>query len=106
MRRNLQMGGTPPKPESLFVGGPYDGMKLTIDQINKFANLTPIGTRHGVRLFVLLPPLKDWEMIVSGDMAKESEFETLYCYERRFIPGGAEFFSCSEDEISRALADR
>ena len=45
-------------------------------------------------------------MVLKGEMAKEGQFETLYCYERRFISGGAEFHYCSGDEISRALADR
>ena len=101
-----QSGSLPTKPEAQFFGGPYDGLKLNVDQISKLCNITPVATRHGVRLFILIPPLGDWDRLVNGEATKDEPFALLYPYERRFIPGGAEFHFCAEGEIYQAMADR
>jgi len=91
---------------ALFEGGPYDGMKININHINVYCNITPIATKRGLRLFVLLPPLKDWERVVKGELAKEGPFDILHCYERKLVPGGAEFHYCSGETITEALSER
>ncbi len=91
---------------ALFEGGPYDGMKINVNHITAFANMAPVATKRGLRLFVLLPPLKDWERVVKGEIAKEGPFGTFHCYERRLVQGGAEFHHCSGENISEAISDR
>jgi hypothetical protein len=91
---------------ALFEGGPYDGMKININQINKYCNITPIATKRGLRLFVVLPPLQDWERVVKGEIAKEGPFDVFHCYERKLVPGGAEFHYCSGETISEALSEQ
>ncbi len=94
------------KPVALFEGGPYDGMKININHINKYCNMTPIATKRGLRLFVVLPPLQDWERVVKGEIAKEGPFDVFHCYERKLVPGGAEFHYCSGETISEALSEQ
>jgi hypothetical protein len=94
------------KVEALFVGGPYDGMSLSLEQITTYGIVTPVSSQRGIRLFVLLPPVDVWARLVKGEITKERSFEILYCYERKLIPGAAEFHYGSEDTISQALAQQ
>jgi hypothetical protein len=55
-----------------LVGGPYDGMRINIEQINKFGHLTPVSTKRGIRLFVLLPSREDWERLLKGEIPMET----------------------------------
>ena len=104
--RRAQEAAASPKADALFIGCPYDGMSISVDKVNSFCHITPISTRRGIRLFVLLPPLKDWDRLMKGEITKEGPFEVLYPYERKFVQGGAEFHYCAGDEISKALADQ
>jgi hypothetical protein len=94
------------RAEAPFVGGPFDGMKLNTDQVNMYCNITPVSTRRGVRLFVLLPPPEAWERLVNGQITKEGPFDVLHCYERMFVSRGVEFHYCTGDTISQALSEQ
>lgn len=96
----------PPKTEAIFIGGPYDTMKINVDNVNKFCHITPISTKRGIRLFVLLPPREEWDRLLKGEITKEGPFDILYPYERKFAPSGPEFHYCTGDEISKAMADQ
>jgi hypothetical protein len=95
-----QMRGNAP-----FVGGPYDGMRITTEQINKFGHLTPVSTKRGIRLFVLLPPPEDWERLQKGEITIQNRVGILHPYERKFASGGAEFHFSTGQTLSEALAD-
>jgi hypothetical protein len=94
------------KTEALFVGGPYDGVKLKIEHVNAYGLINSVGNERGLRLFVLLPPLDVWERLIRGEITKDKAFDVLYCYERKFIPGGAEFHYGSVDTLSQAFAEQ
>jgi hypothetical protein len=91
--------------DALFIGGPYDGMEIGVAKINGFCQISPVGTKNGIRLLVQMPPRKDWERVLKGEITKEGPFEVLYSYERKFVLGSLEFHYCTEDGISKAMAD-
>lgn len=60
-----------------FVGGPYDGVELDHNDINLYCQVSPIGLRK----FVLMPPLADWEAVKKGDKTKDDQFDMHLSYE-------------------------
>ncbi len=105
-RRRASEAATRVGANAQFVGGPYDGMRIGVDQVNSLCHITPISTKRGIRLFVLLPPREDWNRLLKGEVTKEGPFDVLHPYERKFIPGGAEFQYSPGEVITEALADR
>jgi hypothetical protein len=49
-----------------FVGGPYDGLELDDVELSEFTTLVPVRTDRGIRVFSLLPPLREWDRVAAG----------------------------------------
>lgn len=64
---------------SQFIGGPYDGLDLSIDQINACCEVMPSPSRE--RKFIVMPPVEIWEKVVSGAVPKGLVDGKAYAYE-------------------------
>ena len=53
--------------QAMLHGGPYDGIVLDHNDINLYTRFLPVG----IRKFVLMPPLKDWDAVRRGDKEKD-----------------------------------
>jgi hypothetical protein len=88
-----------------FVGGPYDGMEIDPNQLNKAAVtggglILPISSDLGSRMFVLMPPREIWDSIMKGEnVAVPSRYDP---YERKFSSEGTVFEACPEGAIEQA----
>lgn len=54
-----------------FHGGPYDGIDFDHHDINLYTRLMPVG----IRTFVLMPPLNEWDAVRRGEKEKDGQFE-------------------------------
>jgi hypothetical protein len=89
--------------QATFHGGPYDGVVLDHNDINLYTRFLPVG----IRKFVLMPPLKDWEAVRRGEKDKDSQFEdacpvyelvrTTHGMEGRFDADGSIFAEASRE---------
>jgi hypothetical protein len=57
--------------QAMLHGGPYDGITLDHNDINLYTRFLPVG----IRKFVLMPPLKDWDAVRRGDKDKDGQFD-------------------------------
>ncbi len=89
-----------------FVGGPYDGMDIGHELINKHATVMPVTAGRQNRLFVLMPPRAEWERICRGELTKDQAGAPLHAYERVFVSGGAEFHDASDGRLDEATAGK
>jgi len=86
-----------------FVGGPYDGMEIDPEPINKYAHLAPVEGDLGHRLFVFMPDSPAaWERMIRGEEVKPKK---LIPYERYLVVGGALFVAARPDAFDRALSE-
>jgi hypothetical protein len=63
-----------------FVGGPYDGLRLDEQELRRLVNPVVIVGAPGIRVFVLMPRLADWEGVGSGARRPDPAAGT-YAYE-------------------------
>lgn len=49
-----------------FVGGPYDGLRLDDFELSGLTTLVAVRTDRGIRVFSLLPPLREWDRVAAG----------------------------------------
>jgi hypothetical protein len=89
-----------------FVGGPYDGMEISHEQINRHASVMPMPAGRQNRLFLLMPPRAEWERICRGEIIKDQAGGPLHAYERVFVPDGAEFHDASDGRLDEATAGK
>lgn len=56
------------------IGGPYDGAKISPDQVNSFALnlLEPVPSEAGPKSIIFLPPLSAWDDLNAGNVTRES----------------------------------
>jgi hypothetical protein len=86
-----------------FVGGPYDEMEIDPALINKHAQLVPVPSVLGMRLFVGMPKNRDvWERMIQGEKVTP---DVLFPYERAFTPVGAHFIASPPGSLDRALSE-
>lgn len=89
-----------------FRGGPYDGLRLSADDVCRCTCPLTVRTARGVRRFSLMPRRADWDAVFAGDAGPAEA--GLYPYELVLTPGrgcGAEFQDAAENgEFTRALA--
>ncbi len=78
-----------------FFGGQYDGLQLDHHEINAHCKLASIPTNRGLIQFLLMPPLNEWEGIVSGSRSRKSDDGHLYPYERVMTESGVEYHDAS-----------
>jgi hypothetical protein len=84
----------------LFVGGPYDGMEIDHELINRHTSIIPVSGDLGTRLFVLMPPREQWDALIhSGPPVREGVHQL---YERVFDSGGAHFELALPDALAQA----
>lgn len=84
-------------------GGPYDGIVLDHNDINLYTRFLPVG----IRKFVLMPPLKEWDAVRRGEKEKDGQFEeacamyelvrTTQGMEGRFDADGTNFSEASSE---------
>lgn len=90
-----------------FRGGPYDGLRLSDDEVRRYTCPLRVPTTHGVRLFALLPNPADWEAVLAGEFGPMES--RLFPYELVRSPGrgcGAEFQDATENgAFARAMAE-
>ena len=79
-------------------GGPYHGIHLDTETVNRCTTLVPITDAAPPRLFILMPPKEDWDRIVAGEITKDqTSGGHSYPYERVFVEGGVEFHDAAEN---------
>lgn len=88
-----------------FMGGPFDGLELDHNQINAHCEMVPIPTEAGVRLFVLMPPLSDWDRLVAGVVSKEGVTGKFHPYERVFAGSRVEFHDAAVNGAFQQAVD-
>ena len=89
--------------QSMLHGGPYDGIVLDHHDINLYTQFMPIG----IRKFVLMPPLNEWDAVRRGDKEKSGPFDgacpmyelirTLQGVEGRFDADGSIFAAALQE---------
>lgn len=75
-----------------FRGGPYDGLKLSADQVLRCTCPLRLRSHAGVRYFSLLPRPRHWAAVFAGELPPA--VGGLYPYELILTPGagcGAEY---------------
>lgn len=80
-----------------FVGGPYDGLKIDHNDVNLYADVTPMPPHA----FVTLPPFAYWDAVKRGEIGKNGPFgeltdekpfgESKLIYERVMAANGFQF---------------
>jgi hypothetical protein len=78
-----------------FFGGQYDGLQLDHNEINAHCKFTSIPTSKGLMQFLLMPPLTEWEGIVSRSPSRKSDAGNVYPYERVMTESGVEYHDAS-----------
>lgn len=89
--------------QATFHGGPYDGIVLDHNDINLYTRFLPVG----IRKFVLMPPLEEWDAVRRGEKGKDGQFEaacpmyelvrTTQGIEGRFDADGSIFAQASRE---------
>ena len=75
--------------QARFCGGPYDGLEVDEDEVNRCARPLPSGSGEN---FIRMPPRADWEAVLRGDKSKEGPFaEPCPVYERVILAEEVEF---------------
>jgi len=91
-----------------FVGGPYDGMDITIELIRKHATqMPPIQAGRQTRRFVLMPPRAEWERICRGEMTIDDDSVGPYHpYEKVNVSAGVEYHDADTGRLDEASAGK
>ena len=77
---------TPIKAE--FIQGPYDGLTLDVQQIERFVGDDAMRESFDNRLFLLMPRPLDWDRVLEGKADEDGPFDLAYPYEVSAGPGG------------------
>jgi hypothetical protein len=85
-----------------FFRGPHDGLVLTMEQIGRLCHLVRAKGGDEERLFVMMPSLLDWNLVLSGVLRKDGPFDTIYAYELVPTDAGPALFLRGPDEYSEA----
>lgn len=75
--------------QAQFCGGPYDGMELDEEIVNRCARPVPRGSGEN---FIRMPPREDWEAVMRAEKPKDGPFHgPCPVYERVLLAEGVEF---------------
>jgi hypothetical protein len=85
-----------------FLGGPHDGLILSLEEIRRWCHLVRAKNGEKERLFALMPPPLDWEQVVANKLEKNGPFDTVYFYELLRSNDALVFILRSPDEVSAA----
>lgn len=86
-----------------LTGGPYDGIVLDDDAINRTCQFVPARTEDRVRNFLLLPPLAEWEKLRTGELTKSGHFGSFNVYEQVAKEGGGVEFRYDDGQTFAAI---
>jgi len=82
-----------------FRWGPYDGIEIDGELLNRYARIIPVPGPVESRLFVLLPSREDWARLLRGEALKPEE---AHLYERHCADGETWFEAKAQDTLERA----
>jgi hypothetical protein len=94
--------GETPETTAEFLGGPHDGLILSIEEIHRWCHLVRAKNGEKESLFALMPSPLDWERVVRNKLRKKGPFDTVYCYELLRSDGALVFILRSPDDFSAA----
>ena len=92
--------GETPQTAAEFLGGPHDGLILSLEEIHRWCHL--VGAKNGEKesLFALMPPPLDWKQVVINKLEKNGPFDAVYCYELLRSDAELVFILRSPDDFS------
>ncbi len=89
--------------DAKFYGGPYDGLSLDHNQISRYSMDVLVRTQR--LQFLVMPPLPQWEEVVSGARSK-ANLAYIYVYQRHFLKTGLEYHDVTaSDALNHAMED-
>lgn len=71
-----------------FIHGPFDGLTLDVQQIERYFGDAALRESFDNRLFLLMPRPLDWDRILKGKADEDGPFDLAYPYEVSVRPGG------------------
>jgi hypothetical protein len=77
--------------EAEFIQGPYDGLILDVEQVERFVGDDAMRESLDNRLFLLMPPPLEWDRVVEGKADKDGPFDLAYPYEVSVCRGRLKF---------------
>jgi hypothetical protein len=89
-----------------FLGGPHDGLTLSMEEIPRWCHL--VRVEYGVgkdRHFALMPPPQHWEQVVRNNLPKKGPFDSVYWYELLRSDGTFVFVLRGSDEVSAGIQE-
>jgi hypothetical protein len=95
---------TPARAE--FIRGPYDGLVVDVDQVERFLGDDTVRESFDNRLFLLMPPPWDWDRIVEGKADRDGPFDQSYPYEVSIRLGRLKFVYCGLSRFQAAMERR
>ena len=95
---------TPARAE--FIRGPYDGLVIDTDQVERFIGDDAVKESFDNRLYLLMPPLLDWDRIVEGKAYRDGPFAQSYPYEVSIRPDRLRFVYCGLSRFQEAMGGR
>jgi len=94
-----------PPAQAEFIRGPFDGLVIDIDQVDRFVADDAMRESYDNRLFLLMPPLVDWDRLVEGKADRDGRFDLPHPYEVCIRPGGLKFVYCDIGRYWDAMDD-
>jgi hypothetical protein len=92
-----------PQARAEFIRGPYDGLIIDVEQVDRFVRDDAVQESYDNRLFLLMPPPLDWERVVEGKAHRDGPFVQSYPYELSVRPGGLKFVYCGISQYREAM---
>jgi hypothetical protein len=80
-----------PPAQAEFIGGPFDGLVIDVEQVERLVRDDAVQESYDNRLFLLMPPPWDWDRIVEGKSSRDGPFDSSYSYEVSVRHGGLKF---------------
>jgi hypothetical protein len=96
----------PTTPRAEFIRGPYDGLVIDVDQVERFIGDDAVQESFDNRLVLLMPPLSDWHRIIEGKADRDGPLDHSYPYEVSIRTGRLKFVYCGIAQYQDAMGDR
>jgi hypothetical protein len=94
-----------PLARAEFIHGPYDGLVIDVEQVDRFVRDDAVQESYDNRLFLLMPPPLDWQRIVEGRAHRDGPFDQSYPYEVSVRPGGLKLVYCSISQYREVMKE-
>lgn len=96
---------------SQLIGGPYDGMMISVDEINEHICpdhyhrlFPPLKDGDPSQLFIFLPnKVEDWERVKRGEITMKNGVNALQVYKRVSVSDGFQFHESMKEFEQRVL---